>query len=293
MEPIREGNFWDRLYDGVKVRVVELDPPKSSDISRYLDCARDLKRAGIDLLTIPDGPSAKARVDSCMMASNVKRNLGMEVLPHITCRDRNGIALRALFMGLQADGINDALLVTGDPLGVEEKPVEVLGYKSVFEYNSRDMAKKIGELVGEELTNPFNLFGALNVNAANFDAEMDKAKAKIESGMCGLLTQPIFSEEAIANLERASKELECFIFGGILPITSAAAARYMNDEVPGIKIPEEIISQFEDKKRADASMLSVQLSVETAAKIETLIDGFYIITPGYRTDLVCDILSKI
>ena len=92
--------FLRKLRSGKKVIAVELDSPKDADLTAYLEGARRLQAAGADLLTIADCPIARARMDSSLVACRVHRELGLNVLPHMTCRDRNLNATKALLLGL-------------------------------------------------------------------------------------------------------------------------------------------------------------------------------------------------
>lgn len=271
------------------LKIVELDPPLNADATDYLKAARELKAAGVDMLTVSDSPSARARMDSCLLACRVRREVGIEALPHLTCRDRNSIAMKALLMGIYSEGIRNILIVTGDPFGEEQK--QITYYKSVFEHNSRTMTRGIHRLVGAELPGPFNIFGALNVNARNFPHELSKAEDKVKVGMCGFLTQPIFTEKAIANLEKAKSSLGVPVYGGVMPLVSERNAVFMNENVPGIHIPKSIIEKYQGKSKEECTELAVALSRETARAIRGFTDGLYVVTPFLRTDIVKRILE--
>ncbi len=107
--------FLRKLRAGQKVIAVELDSPKDADLTAYLEGARRLQAAGADLLTIADCPIARARMDSSLVACRVHRELGLSTLPHMTCRDRNLNATKALLLGLYAEGVREVLAITGDP----------------------------------------------------------------------------------------------------------------------------------------------------------------------------------
>ena len=108
--------FAKKLFAGEKVIVVELDPPIEPDIDFFMEGAARYKYAGVDAIDIADCPIAKARIDSSILACKVTRELGLTTIPHMTCRDRNINATKALLLGLNVEGVNNGLTVTGDPV---------------------------------------------------------------------------------------------------------------------------------------------------------------------------------
>jgi len=281
--------FWEKLRRGERVFAVELDPPADATLTRFMEGARELKRAGVDIITIADCPIARARMDSSLLACKVRRELDMEALPHMTCRDRNLNATKALLLGLYAEGIRNVLLVTGDPVPTAERD-EV---KSVYQFNSRKLAAFVSSLGENALPEPFHLFGALDVNARNFDVQLRLAKEKLERGMVGFLTQPVLTQQALDNLKRARRELDAYLLGGIIPVVSARNARFMDSEINGINVDPRITALYEGKDREEGEALAVQISARIAEEIAPYVDGFYLMTPFQRTGLICRILEVI
>ena len=285
-----ENKLWDKLRSGKKVIVVELDPPANSDIRAFMDCARALQDHGADAITIADCPISRARADSSLLACKLKRELGIDPIPHMTCRDRNITATKALLLGLNIEGVNNVLAVTGDPVPSAERKI----IKSVFNFNSVVLASLIRNLSGEFCRGPFRIFGALNINALNFDSELKRASAKLENGMDGFFTQPLHSLRALENLKTARNELPgAKIFGGLMPIVSYRNARFMNSEIPGITVPEELALRYKDLDKDEASKLAVSVTTDFAISMKDHIDGFYLITPFMRVDLICEIMGNI
>ena len=285
--------FLRKLRAGQRVIAVELDSPKDADLTAYLEGARRLQAAGADLLTIADCPIARARMDSSLVACRVHRELGMNVLPHMTCRDRNLNATKALLLGLYAEGVREVLAITGDPIPTAERD-EV---KNVYQFNSRKLAQYIVSLAGEgrEMPSPITVFGALNLNARNFEVELRRAAEKLENGMSGFLTQPVLSAQAVENLKKARETLgeRAKILAGILPVVSQRNAIFMENEVNGIHVDETIIQKFEGLDRAAGEELGLEVSVQAAKAAAPYADGFYLMTPFNRVALMERLIARL
>lgn len=284
-----ENRLWSKLESGKKVFAVELDPPANSDIRAFMEGAGRLKDAGVDAITIADCPISRARADSSMLACKLKRELGIDPLPHMTCRDRNIIATKALLLGLNIEGVNNVLVVTGDPVPTAERGM----IKSVFNFNSVVLANYIHDLGEEFIRGPFRVFGALNLNALNFESQLRHAKEKLDHGLDAFLTQPVHSERALENLKLARAELSGKILGGVMPIVSHRNACYMNSEIAGISVSDDIVSRYEGLSKEQASELAVSLTTEIAQSMAPFVDGYYMITPFMRTDLICGIIENL
>ena len=288
-----EDAFLKKLNAGEKVIAIELDSPRNADLTGYLDGARKLQAAGADLLTIADCPIAQARMDSSLVACRVHRELGMCTLPHMTCRDRNLNATKALLLGLYAEGVREVLAITGDPIPTAERD-EV---KNVYQFNSRKLAQYIVSLAGEgrEMPSPMTVFGALNLNARNFDVELRRTGEKLENGMSGFLTQPVLSEQAVENLRRTRETLgsRAKILAGIMPVVSQRNAIFMENEINGIHVEEEIIQQFAGLDRAQGEELGLEISLKMARKALPYADGFYLMTPFNRVALMERLIARL
>ena len=288
-----EDAFLRKLNAGEKVIAIELDSPRNADLTGYLEGAKKLQAAGADLLTIADCPIAQARMDSSLVACRVHRELGLCTLPHMTCRDRNLNATKALLLGLYAEGVREVLAITGDPIPTAERD-EV---KNVYQFNSRKLAQYIVSLAGEgrEMPGPMTVFGALNLNARNFDVELRRAKEKLENGMSGFLTQPLLSAQAVENLKKTRETLgeRAKILAGILPVVSQRNAIFMENEVNGIHVDEAIIQKFEGLDRTAGEELGLEVSVQAAKAAAPYADGFYLMTPFNRVALMERLIARL
>ena len=289
----KDDAFLRKLNAGQKVIAIELDSPKDADLTNYLAGAKRLQAAGADLLTIADCPIARARMDSSLVACRVHRELGLCTLPHMTCRDRNLNATKALLLGLYAEGVREVLAITGDPIPTAERD-EV---KNVYQFNSRKLAQYIVSLAGEgrEMPSPMTVFGALNLNARNFEVELRRAGEKLENGMSGFLTQPVLSQQAVENLRRTRETLgeRAKILVGIMPVVSQRNAIFMENEVNGIHVAEDIMEAFAGLDREQGEALGLEISLKMAREALPYADGFYLMTPFNRVALMERLIARL
>ena len=189
--------------------------------------------------------------------------------------------------------MREVLAITGDPIPTAERD-EV---KNVYQFNSRKLAQYIVSLAGEgrEMPSPITVFGALNLNARNFEVELRRAAEKLENGMSGFLTQPVLSAQAVENLKKARETLgeQAKILAGILPVVSQRNAIFMENEVNGIHVDEAIIQKFEGLDRAAGEELGLEVSVQAAKAAAPYADGFYLMTPFNRVALMERLIARL
>lgn len=290
MEQPRLSRLGRRLAGGKFVVIAELDPPYTSDLSKIMTGAQTFRKAGVDAVTISDSPLARARIDSVLCSAKIKREVGIDVVPHICCRDRNANALRSIILGAHAEGIRSVLSITGDPVPEEER-----GFiRPVFNLNSQQMMSMIRDMNQEIFApRPILIGGAFNPAAANRAAELRRARRKQECGAAFLLTQPVFDLACMGALDEArSSGLK--VLAGVMPLVSYRNAHYMNHEVPGVCIPDAILNRFTPEMGKEAAAaVGVDIAVELAAELRGHCDGFYFMTPFNRADMVCGIIGRL
>lgn len=283
---VQKNNLLEYCKSGEKVLAVEIDPPVDTDASFLSSAARQMKQAGAHVITVADSPLARTRADSLMLAAKIKREIDIDVLPHLCCRDKNSIAIRGSLIGANIEQVNNVLVVTGDPIPRSDG--------GVFQFNSYTLMNLISNLNQEIFPeNPYTICGALNVNALHFDAELSRAKNKISSGAKVLLTQPIFSRQAVENFHLAKKELDCYLLAGILPIAGWKNALFLNNEVSGIEIPMEFIEKLKEMSTEEVQNAVIDYSMNIIRQVYDDADGFYIMTPLRKTELVANLLFQI
>ena len=183
--------------------------------------------------------------------------------------------------------------ITGDPIPTAERD-EV---KNVYQFNSRKLAQYIVSLAGEgrEMPAPITVFGALNLNARNFEVELRRAAEKLENGMSGFLTQPVLSAQAVENLRKSRETLgaDAKILAGIMPVVSQRNAIFMENEINGIHVEDWIIEKFAGLDRAQGEELGLAISLEMAKAALPYADGLYLMTPFNRVALMERLIARL
>jgi len=287
----KKNYFHKKLESNNFIIAVELDPPFKADASKIIEGAKVLKENGVDIITIADSPMGKSRADSIIISSKIKRETGIETLPHICCRDRNSISLRSSLIGAYIENIRNVLVVTGDPIPGELKE----DTKSVFNLNSYTLINMINEMNKDIFLNEnIKIGAAANFNVKNKNSEYKRLIKKRKLGAEFFLTQPIFTKDTIEFIKNIDKNRDFKILGGIMPIVSYRNAQFINNELAGITIPDIYANRFlPELNREDAEKIGIETAVEIAESIKNYVDGFYIIAPFNRYEMVVKIINKI
>jgi methionine synthase I (cobalamin-dependent)/5,10-methylenetetrahydrofolate reductase len=293
-EPVSE--FAERLRTGFAV-TVEVDLPRGNAISRVVEAARRLKERGVHAIDISDGARARLRMHPVAAARIVQEEAGIEVVSHISCRDRNIIGLQADLLGAAALGVKNILAVTGDPAQIGDYPEAT----SVFDTDSVGLVHVLSRMNrGEDLAgNPIGeapgfLIGAsFNPTAEDLDEEIAKLRRKVEAGAHAFWTQPVFEIEALEKaLWRIGDDGVCILLG-LMPLRSARQAEFLHHEVPGICIPGRVRERLASLAPDDAPKYGVEVAQRLLAEAQPLVGGAYIMPPASAPDLAGDVVEAI
>lgn len=286
----KRGAFTSRIAHDEFVIAVELDPPYGSDITKLINGAKHLKTKGVDIITISDSPLARTKLDSVICSSKIKREVDIDVLPHMCCRDKNINALRSSILGAHCEGVRSILFVTGDHISESDRGI----VKPVFNVSSTKLTEVLAQMNSDIFLDEPILAGcALNPNVTNKSAELVRIKKKLEAGAGFFLTQPIFDIANIDIIDEARK-MGAKVLVGIMPLVSFRNANYMNNEVPGITIPQEYISRFTaNMDKALAEEIGIDIAVEISEKVKSHADGFYFVAPFNRAEMIGKIIDKL
>lgn len=229
------------------VVTMEVDPPHGADPWPVFQAIHDVADQ-LTAVNIADSPTAKLRMSPIALAHLVQTQLHLETIFHLTCRDRNLMGLQAELLGAHAMGVRNILTLTGDQPELGDHP-DATG---VFDVDSKGLAQMAANLnlgldyYGRELDNATNLFIGAVANPAMEDItrEAKRVHEKIAHGVQFFQTQPVYSLKQVERFATAV-DTDVPIIYGIMPLKSVKQARYMNEHVPGVYVPDEVISILE------------------------------------------------
>lgn len=240
----------EKLKAGKKTILLEVSPPKGVEVEPIVEGIMQIGEM-VDAISVPENPRGRARMDPLAFGHILKEKTGKEVLLHITCRDKNIIALQSELLGAYALGIKNLLLLTGDPPSQGDYP----SAKAVFDVTSEGLialANKMRDgmdLSGREIGRKLDFFlgAGFNPFAEDPEREKERTKRKISLGVDFLVSQPIFSLERW-NEFIAGMEGDVYFIGGVWVLKSLKIANFLRYEVPGIFVPNDIIERMENAK---------------------------------------------
>lgn len=237
----------EKLEQNEFVVTMEVDPPRGADPWPVFTAIHDLADR-LTAVNIADSPTAKLRMSPIALASLVQDRLRLETIFHLTCRDRNLLGLQAELLGAHALGVRNILTLTGDDPKLGDHP-EASG---VFDVDSKGLAQMAASLNrgqdyhGRDLDNATDFFiGAVaNPGMEDLSKEVSRVREKIAHGVQFFQTQPVYSLEQVERFAAAANTAVPFIYG-IMPVKSVKQAHYLNEHVPGVQVPDEMVAILE------------------------------------------------
>ncbi len=284
--PEKKSRFAAKILSGEKVSSVELLPPKSSNMTALLAKAKACAEAGIDAINIPDGPRASARVSPMIAALTIQREVGIEPILHYCCRDRNLIGMQSDLLGGYAACLANFLIITGDPPKLGEYP-DVTGVFDVDSIGLVQVASNLNrgvDIGGNPIDPPTGIFIGVGANpcAVDIEREIDRYFRKIDAGAEFAITQPVFDVDALLRfLDRANGYHRTIpVIAGVWPLLSFKNAEFMNNEVPGVVVPKEILDRMARcRTREDGRKAGIDIARGIVGKIRDRVNGFQVSAP--------------
>jgi methionine synthase / methylenetetrahydrofolate reductase(NADPH) len=293
-----KSDFARKICEKKFVTTVEIVPPKGSDPSKAIEQAKILKEAGVDAINIPDGPRALSRMGASYLSLLIQQNSNIDVIQHYTCRDRNLLGMVGDLLGAYGAGIKNVLLVTGDPpkMGSFPDATAVFDVDSIGLTNlaySLNCGKDLG---GNQLANSTGFLIGVGVNpgAIDLDYEIQRFEKKIKAGAEYAITQPVFDSNIFFEFLKKVENFKIPIIAGIWPLVSIRNAEFMNNEVPGASVPDEIMKRMHaTKTKEEARMLGLQIARETVAELRPYISGVQISMPFGNVNYPIEVLKDV
>jgi methionine synthase I (cobalamin-dependent)/5,10-methylenetetrahydrofolate reductase len=298
-----------RLAEGRFVTSVELIPPRGWDVTTLLSDARRIRLAGVDMVSIPDTPRGLSRMGSLPAATLVSREVGLEVVAHYACRDRNMLGMISDLLGAAAAGVRNVLVVTGDLSPAGPYP----DHTAVFDIDSIGLTNVLSRLnhgidPGGHPVEPateFVIGVALNPGAADAEREARRFQWKLDAGAEFVITQPVFEGESLRPFRASGSFGPVPILVGLWPLASLRNAEFLANEVPGVRVPESVLSRMRDAEAQGGSEAAAEEGVRIAVEAfdalcaegsnptENPIQGVHITPPRGRLDLALRLLDEL
>jgi homocysteine S-methyltransferase len=252
----------------------------------------------VDAVNVPDGPRAQSRMGALLSGVMIEREVGLETVVHYSCRDRNLLGMLSDLLGAAAAGLRNLLLVTGDPPKMGPYPDAT----AVFDIDAIGLTNLVARL-NRGLDPGHNSIGAptrfvigvgVNPAAPDLERELKRLHWKVDAGAEFAITQPVFD---IDQLDRFLKRVEGFrlpIIGGIWPLVSLRNAEFLANEVPGVTVPEEILTRMRrasEAGREEALAEGVRIAREMLAAVRDRLRGAQVSAPLGRVPVALDVLS--
>jgi homocysteine S-methyltransferase len=286
------------LARGRLVVAVELLPPRGLQVDETIARARALKIRGVDVVNVPDGPRATARMSALSMAVLVEQHVGIETMLHYACRDRNMLSMQSDLLGAYAMGLRNLLVVTGDPPQAGTYPDAT----AVFDVDSIGLTNIVARLNqgldigGRGIGQPtaFHIGVAANPSAVNLDEEVKRFHYKVEAGAEFAVTQPIFDVSDFERFVQRIEDVRIPIIAGLWPFENARNAEFLANEVPGVRVPDALLQRMRAAGDGElAAAEGVAIARELACRLRGLVQGFQVSAPSGNIDAALAVIEAV
>jgi len=289
-------HFAAKIARGERVTSVEIVPPRGVDASKMLSDVAALKRKGVDAVNVPDGPRAQSRMGAVMTSLLIEQQVGIETVTHYCCRDRNLLGMLSDLLGASAMGLRNLLVITGDPPKMGPYPDAT----AVFDIDSIGLTNLVRNLNhgldpgGNPIGAPTRYAIGVGVNPAAVDPalELKRFEFKVEAGAEYAITQPVFD---VAQLERFLGEIDHVripIIAGIWPLVSVRNAEFLANEVPGVVVPESVITRMRranERSKEHAVAEGITIAREMLACVKSAVQGVQVSAPFGKVELALQV----
>lgn len=275
---------------------VELDPPRGTNPEKLLAGARRLAEAGVDAVNVADSPMARVRMACWAISALIARDVGVEVIMHFTCRDRNLMGLQSDLMGAYALGVRNIMAITGDPpsLGDFKEATAVYDVDSIGLVQIIHALNSGTDFAHNAIGHPTELSIGVAVNPAaeDWDREYDRLQQKIAAGAQFAFTQPLYEVSIVERFVERMSGISLPVCLGVLPLMSHRHAEFLHYEVPGITVPQEARDAMA-KAGKDGAVVGKELALELLDRAGGMLHGAYLMPSFGRYDTCVDIVKQL
>jgi len=279
------------------VTMVEVVPPKGTDVAKELEGARFLKSVGVDAVNIPDSPRASARMSNQALSILTQQQVGIEAVLHYTCRDRNVLSIQSDLLGAASIGIRNLICITGDPPKLGNYPdatavfdVDAIGLVNIVHNLNRGLDIG-GNPIGQGTS--FVIGVGANPGLPNMDEEIRRFEYKVEAGAEYAVTQPVFDIGLLEAFMRRIEHCRIPVVAGIWPLVSVRNAEFMKNELR-VSVPDSIFQRMGAAASAEAARHEgVAIAREMLLAIRDLVQGAQISAPFGKYSAAVDVLEAL
>jgi len=280
--------------------LVEINPPKGCDPTKEIEGAQYLFRQGVDAINIPDGSGVAARMSALTLSAILQQRAGIEILLHYSALDRSVLTIQSDCLGAYALGARNILAVTRDTrqystISETTVPeVDAIGLVNILNNLNRGLDAG-GNPLGTQTA--FLIGVSLNPYALNPEEELRRFQYKVEAGANFALTHPVFDVEHLADFLRRIEVAgvrRIPIVASLWPLTSFRNAEFMNNEMPGVSVPPEIMERMRKADTGErARAEGVRIAQETLMEIRDLVQGAQISPPFGRYAMAVEVAQVL
>jgi methionine synthase / methylenetetrahydrofolate reductase (NADH) len=277
---------------------VEVNPEAGLDPGRALEAAAMLQRAGVDVVNTADGPRAVARMSNLALALLIRQRLGLDVLLHVCCRDRNLLGLHSDLMGAWVLGIRNLVIITGDPPKMGDYPAAT----AVFDLDSIGLLRLVDSLnhgvdpAGKAMHDRTSFLLACGSEPAahDYDRELRRLEEKKRAGAELVMTQPVYDPAVLRRFLDDTRALGLPILAGLCPLASSRNAEFLHNEVPGMQIPQPIRARMAAAADPEAGRREgVRIASEMLEEVKDDVVGAYLMPQFGRYRSAVEVLETI
>jgi len=285
------------LSAGRFATVVSLLPPKGHLPVDTIAQAQALRRHGVEVVSVPDGPRG-ARMSPLALAVLLQREAGVEAVLQYSCRDRNLLGMQSDLLGAHAMGIRNVQLVTGDARSVGDYPDAT----AVFDVDSIGLTHVVAalnhghDIGGQGIGQPtaFHVGVSVNPGAENLEAEVRRFAFKVEAGAEFAITKPVFDVDTMARFMKAVEAFRIPVLVGLWPFESVLNAEFMANEVPGVRVPADVLARMRvADERGAAAAEGVAIAADTGRSLRGLVQGIHVSVPSAAIDVAVAVVDRV